>query len=78
MERYNQIMLYFWLLVGTFALIAVTYFGINEGFDKWAYYYVFAVLAFLMFFMRRYMMRRMKKHMEFLNEKENMAEGKKD
>jgi hypothetical protein len=70
MERYNQIMLYFWILVGTFAFVAVTYFGIKEGFDKWAYYYIFSVLAFLMFFMRRYMMRRMKKHMAFLEEKE--------
>lgn len=75
MERYNQIMLYFWLLVGTFALISVTYFGYKEGFDKWAYYYIFAVLAFLMFFMRRYMMRRMKKHMAFLEEQEKKAQS---
>lgn len=69
-------MLYFWLLVGTFALVAVTYFGIKEGFDKWSYYYIFAVLAFLMFFMRRYMMRRMKKHMAYLDEQEKMEEAK--
>lgn len=78
MERYNQIMLYFWLLVGAFALIAVTYFGYKEGFDKWAYYYIFAVLAFLMFFMRRFMMRRMKNHLQFLKEKDEMEQGKKD
>lgn len=75
MERYNQIMLYFWLAVGTFALIAVTYFGYKEGFDKWAYYYILAALAFLMFFMRRYMMRRMKKHLEYLKEKENSSQS---
>lgn len=78
MERYNQIMLYFWLLVGTFALIAVTYFGFKKGFDKWAYYYIFAVLAFLMFFMRRYMMRRMKKHMAYLVEQEKNAQSEKN
>lgn len=71
-------MLYFWLLVGTFALIAVTYFGFKEGFDKWAYYYIFAVLAFLMFFMRRYMMRRMKKHMAYLAEQEKNAQSEKN
>ena len=76
MERYNQIMLYFWLLVGVFALVAVTYFGSIEGFAKWAYYYIFAVLAFLMFFMRRYMIRRMKKHMEYLQEQEKNAKTK--
>lgn len=78
MERYNQIMLYFWLLVGTFALIAVTYFGFKEGFDKWSYYYIFAVLAFLMFFMRRYMMRRMKKHMAYLKEQEEKGQSDKN
>ena len=75
MERYNQIMLYFWLLVGVFALITVTYFGFKEGFDKWLYYYIFAVLAFLMFFMRRYMMNRMKKHMAYLEEQEKKAQS---
>ena len=75
MERYNQIMLYFWLLVGVFALVAVTYLGSVEGFSKWAYYYIFAGLAFLMFFMRRYMMRRMKRHIEFLEEQEKQKQA---
>jgi len=75
MERYNQIMLYFWLAVGVFGLIAVTYFGTQEGFDKWAYYYIFPGLAFLMFLMRRFMMRRMKNHMEYLKEKEAQEAG---
>lgn len=70
MERYNQVMLYFWLFAGAFGLIAVTYFGIQEGFDKWTYYYIFPGMAILMYFMRRYMMKRMQKHMEFLEEKE--------
>ncbi len=70
MERYNQIMLYFWLLVGVFGLVAVTYFGSVEGFSKWSYYYIFPGLAFAMFFMRRYMMRRMKRHIEYMEEQE--------
>jgi hypothetical protein len=75
MERYNQIMLYFWLLVGVFAFVAVTYFGITEGFDKWAYYYIFSGLALLMFLMRRYMMKRMKKHLAYLQEQEKNAQA---
>lgn len=75
MERYNQIMLYFWLFVGVFALVAVTYFGIIEGFDKWAYYYIFPGLAILMFLMRRYMMKRMQKHLEYLQELEKKAQS---
>ncbi|MFK7785552.1 MAG: hypothetical protein AB8B56_10570 [Crocinitomicaceae bacterium] len=76
MERYNQIMLYFWLLVGVFGLVAVTYFGAKEGFGKWAYYYIFPALALLMFLMRRFMMRRMKNHMEYLKQKEAEEAGK--
>ncbi len=70
MERYNQIMLYFWLVVGVLALIVVTYFGSVEGFGKWSYYYIFPGLCLLMFLMRRYMMRRMQRHIEYMEEQE--------
>jgi len=68
MRGYNKIMLYFWLLVGTIMLVMITYLAITEGFKRWAGYYVFVVLAFGMYFMRRWMMRRMEKHQKFLND----------
>jgi multidrug transporter EmrE-like cation transporter len=66
MHQYNKIMLYFWLFAGIFIAIGVTYMGITEGFDKWITSYTFAALAILMFFMRRYMVRRMEKHVAYL------------
>lgn len=70
---YNKIMLYFWFVVSIVIFITVTYMGFMYGFKLWGYYYIFAGLALLMFFARRYMMRRMEKHMEWLEnqKKEN-------
>ncbi|MDG1427903.1 MAG: hypothetical protein P8H56_11550 [Crocinitomicaceae bacterium] len=75
MQSYNKIMLYFWLFAGFFIAIGITYMGITEGFSKWMTSYVFALLCFIMFFMRRYMMRRMAKHVAFLEEKKKAEEG---
>lgn len=63
-------MLKFWLFVGIFLVISTTYFGFTQGFDTWGIYYVFAGIAFLMYFMRRWMMKRYEKHQAFLNEQE--------
>lgn len=68
MQAYNKIMLYFWLVVGVLLFIIITYFGITEGFKKWSFYYVFATIAIFMFFVRRWMMKRMERHMKFLEE----------
>lgn len=75
MHQYNKIMLYFWLFLGVFVAIGVTYMGITEGFSKWMTSYTFSVLAFLMFFMRRYMIRRMEKHTAYLAEQEKNKEA---
>lgn len=70
MKTYNNIMLYFWLAASIVLFIVVTYMGITEGFRKWAFYYVFAGLAFLAFITRRWMLKRMEKHMKYLEEQE--------
>lgn len=70
MNTYNKIMLKFWLFVGIFLVISTTYFGFQEGFQTWGFYYVFAGIAFLMYFMRRWMMKRYEKHQEFLKGRE--------
>ena len=71
METYNKIMQLFWLAMATVIIVSVTYMGITEGFDKWSFNYVFALLALFVYFIRRYMMKRMKKHQEFLNNQQN-------
>ncbi len=66
----------FWLAMATVIAVSVTYKGFTEGFDRWALYYIFALLAVTMFFMRKYMMNRMKKHQQFLDEKHRKENSK--
>lgn len=73
MELYNKIMLYFWLVLAIGSAAAITYFGLNDGFNRWYYYYVIPVVAVVMFFFKRWMVRRMKRHLEYLNEKNKKA-----
>jgi hypothetical protein len=69
MNLYNKIMLNFWLAVGVVLLVFVTYKSLTDGFNKWGYYYVFAGLALLMYVTRKFMMKRMQKHLEYLENK---------
>ncbi len=59
-------MIYFWLGMSIVLIVSITYFGITEGFNKWAFYYVYALLAILMYFVRKWMVKRMEKHQQFL------------
>jgi len=61
-------MLYFWLVAGILIFIVVTVMGFKEGFKIWNYYYLFSGLAILMFIVRRWMMKRMEKHLKYLSE----------
>jgi hypothetical protein len=70
MNTYNKLMLYFWLLMTVFVLVVVTYMGISQGFRKWSFYYVFAGIALFMFVVKRWMMKRMEKHVKFLEEQQ--------
>ncbi len=74
METYNKIMQMFWLIVGVVTIIAVTFLGFRDGFERWSSYYIFGFFAILLYLIRRFMMKRMIKHQEFLNEKKK--EGK--
>lgn len=67
MNTYNKIMERFWLIVSIVVFLLVTYKCIEEGFDRWAFYYLFVLLALFTWFMRRYMRRRMEKHNAFLS-----------
>lgn len=69
MDFYNKLMSYFWVLLAIVSTVIVTYLGFTEGFERWAYMYAVPIVATLMFFFKRWMIKRMKKHMEFLEEK---------
>ena len=71
MQMYNKIMLYFWLAISIFLFIAITYLGLTEGFKIWGYYYVTPALAFLMYLLRKWMMKRQEKHLAFLEEQKS-------
>lgn len=71
MKTYNSIMEKFWLFAGIAMLLFITVLGFKEGFDRWYPYYVFPVLAFFAWLMRRVMRKRMEKHIKFLEEQKN-------
>ncbi len=66
MQTYNKIMLYFWLVAGVVSLLVVSFNCITIGVDKWGFYFTMPTIAFMMFFFKRMMMRRMDKHLEYL------------
>jgi len=62
-------MLTLWLVVSILSAIVVTFKGITEGFDRWYSYYILTGISLFMYVTRRWMMKRMDKHMDFLNNK---------
>lgn len=60
-------MLFFWLAAGIISLLIVSFNCFTIGFDKWGAYYITPVIAFMMFLFKRWMMKRMSKHIEFLD-----------
>lgn len=75
MITYANFMRYFWLVASVLMFIGITYFGMIEGFENWWYNYIFAVIALFAFLLRSFMLRRMKKHMEYLNEQKRQEEN---
>ena len=62
-------MSYFWLFSAFAIFLIVTYMSFTEGFNKWAYYYVFVPTSLAVYFLKTWMMKRMVRHNEFLKEK---------
>ena len=71
MNKYNKIMLYLWLTVAIASAIIVTFKGISEGFERWYSYYVISGISFFMYIVRRWMIKRMEKHLEYLKNNSN-------
>lgn len=61
-------MLYFWLVVAAAIFLFTTYMCITVGFKKWVWYYMFAAIAVMMFFFKKWMMKRMEKHIQYMEE----------
>ena len=61
-------MLYFWLAAAIIIFIITSYMSYSEGIKKWGFYYIFVVSALLMFLVKRWMMKRMAKHLNYLEE----------
>lgn len=60
-------MSYLWLTVTIVSAIIVTFKGITEGFDRWYSYYILTIISLFMYIIRRWMMKRMEKHLEYLD-----------
>lgn len=71
MKLYNQIMGYFWIAVAAISFILVTYNGVTQGFGRWGGYYVFTAIAVGMYFMKKWMMKRMENHEAYLQDQQN-------
>ncbi len=76
MQLYNKIMSYFWLAAGCLLLVVISYLSITQGIKKWGFYFFFVVSAFGMYFFKRWMMKRMEKHLAYLQEQQTKQQGK--
>lgn len=76
MQLYNKIMSYFWLAAGCVLLVVISYLSMTQGIKKWGFYYFFVVSAFGMYFFKRWMMKRMEKHVAYLQEQQAKQQGK--
>jgi hypothetical protein len=61
LAKLNKILEKFWWTVAIITLVAVVYFSIVQGFEKWSMYFVVPVLAALMALMRRFMKNKLEK-----------------
>ncbi len=61
LARLNKILEQFWWAMAIVSFIAVTYFCISEGWNKWAFYFVIPIIAVLMALVRRFMKNRLEK-----------------
>jgi hypothetical protein len=55
--------------------VTVTYLCFTEGFEKYASNYVFSGIALATFFVKRWMMKRVGSHQQFLKDKSNEKEA---
>lgn len=75
MQTYNKIMLYFWLAAGIISFIAISIMGFMDGFKIWMFYYIISAMCFVMYFFRKWMIKRYEKHIKWLAENHPKTEN---
>ena len=71
METYNKIMKFFWLGLAIVSFVVVTYFCFKDDYKTWVFYYIFPLIALLMYFMKVWMEKRMVKHAKYMEDQKN-------
>lgn len=61
LAKLNKILELFWWAMAIVSFIAVSIFAIQEGLNKWLYYYIVPVLAVIMALVRRFMKNKLEK-----------------
>ncbi|MEN9743847.1 MAG: hypothetical protein RLZZ65_1652 [Bacteroidota bacterium] len=67
-SRYNLISGYFWLAIAAITFLAVCYKIFREGPQTWVAYFIIPAMALIMYFTKKWMMKRMEKHLKALQE----------
>lgn len=68
MNTYNKIMLNFWLFAAILIFLFISFMCITDNPKKWGVYYIFVVTSLGMYFFKKWMMKRMVKHLEYMEE----------
>ena len=76
MDLYNKIKKVYWLVFAIILFLLVTFKGFSEGFERWAVYYLFVLLAVGMYFFKIWMMKRMERHIAYMKEQETLNQKK--
>ena len=76
MLTYNKIMRYVWLIGTIVSFLIVTIMGIKEGFKTWVHFYTFPVIGLMMFLMKSWMMKRMEKHLQYLEQQKEQSNNR--
>ena len=61
LAKMNALLEKLWWGIAIITLLAITYFCISQGFEKWKFYFAVPILAALMALMRRFMKNKLAK-----------------
>lgn len=67
-SRYNIISGYLWLAIAGLSFLAVCYKIFTEGAETWAAYFIVPAMALIMYFTKKWMMKRMQNHLREMQE----------
>ncbi|MFD1551747.1 hypothetical protein DNU06_02395 [Putridiphycobacter roseus] len=68
LARLNKILEQFWWAIAIVSFVAVTFFAFQDGFSKWAFYYLVPIISVLMALVRRFMKNKLDKSSAFKKE----------